>query len=112
MTTPYVQSAHRHIRSYLILSNLHTQVMTHVYTGKQFLLFQEVMTAVFGCDEYDSIVSGVLDLDKALNTTITLWLCSDKKPSMQPELEAICFQPNTKFTIGKDTQYTRQVHKM
>ena len=86
--------------------------MTHVYTGKQFLLFQEVMTAVFGCDEYDSIVSGVLDLDKALNTTITLWLCSDKKPSMQPELKAICFQPNTKFTIGKDTQYTRQVHKM
>ena len=112
MTTPYVQSAHRHIRSYLILSYLHTQVMTHVYTGKQFLLFQEVMTAVFGCDEYDSIVSGVLDLDKALNTTIILWLCSDKKTSMQPEHTAICFQPNTKFTIGTDTQYTRQVHKM
>ena len=47
------------------LKNVHTQVKTYVYTGKQFLLVQKVMTAVFGCDEYDSIVSGVLDLDKA-----------------------------------------------
>ena len=48
------------------LKNIHTQVKTlYVYTVKQVLLFQKVMTAVFGCDEYDSIVSGVLDLDKA-----------------------------------------------
>ena len=45
--------------------NVHTQVKTYVYTGKQFLLVQKVMTAVFGCDEYDSTVSGVLNLDKA-----------------------------------------------
>ena len=47
------------------LKNVHTQVKTYVYTGKLFLLFQKVMTVVFGYDEYDSIVSGVLDQDKA-----------------------------------------------
>ena len=73
------------------LKNVHTQVKTYVYTGKLFLLFQKVMTVVFGCNEYDSIVSGVLDLDKVLNKQSYYGYVPTKKPQCNQNIQLFVF---------------------